>query len=303
MVSMLHEARMGNAIDSRQVENLVQDISDSVLRNPGALISLARLKTADDYSYMHSVAVCALMVALARKIRLDEAQTRSAGMAGLLHDLGKAGIPLSVLNKPGKLTDEEFTVVRNHPVDGHRMLQEGGTIDAAVLDACLHHHEKIDGTGYPGRLPGDRISLISKMAAICDVYDAITSNRPYKNGWDPAESLRRMAQWTGHFDTRLFHAFVKSIGIYPPGSLVKLSSGHIGVVMEQSTTSLTAPKVKVFFSTSSKKRFRPEILDLTAPGCTEKIVAREDPEHWNFPDLNELGTGISTPAVRPLVSA
>lgn len=292
MVSMLHEARMGNAIDTAQVTDLVEEISNSVLRNPGALISLARLKTADDYSYMHSVAVCALMIALARQIHLDEESTRSAGMAGLLHDLGKAAIPLDVLNKPGKLTDEEFDIVRSHPVDGYNMLKQGGTVDDAVLDACLHHHEKIDGSGYPDRLPGEQISLIAKMAAICDVYDAITSNRPYKSGWDPAESLRRMAQWTGHFDTRLFHAFVKSIGIYPPGSLVRLSCGHIGVVMEQNAASLTSPKVKVFFSTRNHKRFTPEILDLTAPGCAEKIIAREDPEQWQFPDLNELWTGM-----------
>lgn len=293
MVLMLHEARMGNAIDTSQVADLVEEISDSVMRNPGALISLARLKTADDYSYMHSVAVCALMVALSRQINLDDAATRSAGMAGLLHDLGKALIPLGILNKPGKLTDDEFTIMRNHPIHGHKMLKEGGMVDSAVLYACLHHHEKMDGSGYPDRLPGEQISLIAKMAAICDVYDAITSNRPYKNGWDPAESLRRMAQWTGHFDTKLFHAFVKSIGIYPSGSLVRLTSGHIGVVMEQSATRLTLPKVKVFYSTHHHQRLPPEIIDLTAPDCTEKIVAREDPERWKFVDLNELWTGMS----------
>ncbi|MEZ4758150.1 MAG: HD domain-containing phosphohydrolase [Flavobacteriales bacterium] len=128
--------------------------------------SLARLKTADDYTYMHSVAVCALMVALARQLGLSDAHTRTAGMAGLLHDLGKAAIPMAVLNKPGKLTDAEFTVVRSHPVEGYHMLKEGGGVEAAVLDACLHHHEKIDGTGYPDKLKGDKISLIARMAAI-----------------------------------------------------------------------------------------------------------------------------------------
>jgi len=115
-------------------------------------------------------------------------------MAGLLHDLGKAAIPMAVLNKPGKLTDAEFTVVRSHPVEGYHMLKEGGGVEAAVLDACLHHHEKIDGTGYPDKLKGDKISLIARMAAICDVYDAVTSDRPYKRGWDPSESIRRMAE-------------------------------------------------------------------------------------------------------------
>lgn len=293
VVSMFNEARMGKAVDAASANSLVEEISNSVMRNPGALISLARLKTADDYTYMHSVAVCALMVALARQIGLSEAHTRSAGMAGLLHDLGKAAIPLTVLNKPGKLTDEEFIVVKSHPVAGYEMLKEGAAVEAAVLDACLHHHEKMDGTGYPDKLAGDKISLIAKMTAICDVYDAITSNRPYKRGWDPSESIRRMAEWTtDHFDPRLFQAFVKSIGIYPVGSLVRLTSGRIGVVTEQAPKSLVTPRVKVFFSTKSDMRIPPEVVDLAAPGCHEKIVAREDPDRWRFPDLNELWSGM-----------
>ena len=293
VVSMFNEARLGKAVDSASAQNLVEEISDSVTRNPGALISLARLKTADDYTYMHSVAVCAMMVALAKQIGLTEEHTRSAGMAGLLHDLGKAAIPLAVLNKPGKLTDDEFEVIKSHPVEGYNMLKEGGSVEDSVLDACLHHHEKIDGSGYPDKLKGEEITLIARMTAICDVYDAITSDRPYKRGWDPSESLRRMAEWTkGHFDPRLFQAFVKSIGIYPVGSLVRLTSGRIGVVMEQGEKSLTSPRVKVFFSTKSDLRIPPEVVDLAEPGCSEKIVAREDPEKWRFPDLNELWSGM-----------
>ena len=294
VVSMFSEARMGRAVDSASAVGLVQEISDSVARNPSALISLARLKTADDYTYMHSVAVCALMVALGRQLKLNDEQTRLAGMAGLLHDLGKAAIPMSVLNKPGKLTDKEFTVVRSHPVEGYHMLKAGGKVPDAVLDACLHHHEKIDGSGYPDKLKGDAISVIARMTAICDVYDAITSDRPYKRGWDPSESLRRMAEWTtDHFDARFFQAFVKSIGIYPVGSLVRLTSGRLGVVTEQVPSALTTPKVKVFFSTKSDLRIPAELVDLAAPGCTEKIVAREDPDKWRFPDLAALWSGFA----------
>jgi putative nucleotidyltransferase with HDIG domain len=297
VVSMFNEARMGRAVDTSSAKNLVEDISDSVTRNPGALISLARLKTADDYTYMHSVAVCGLMVALARQLKLDDEQTRLAGMAGLLHDLGKAAVPLAVLNKPGKLTDQEFVVVRSHPVAGYQMLKKGGNLPEAVLDACLHHHEKVDGTGYPDKLRGDAISVIARMTAICDVYDAITSDRPYKRGWDPSESLRRMAEWTSdHFDARLFQAFVKSIGIYPVGSLVRLTSGRLGVVMEQAPAALTTPLVKVFYSTKSDLRIPPEVVNLAAPGATEKIVAREDPDRWNFPDLNTLWSGVADTA-------
>lgn len=285
---------MGKAVDIGGAQQLVEDISDSVARNPGALISLARLKTVDDYTYMHSVAVCAMMVGLAKQLGLDEAQTRAAGMAGLMHDLGKALMPMEVLNKPGKLSPAEFNVIKTHPSEGHRLLLTGDKVDPLILDVCLHHHEKTDGSGYPKGLKADQISLFAKMGAVCDVYDAITSNRPYKAGWDPAESLRKMAEWAnGHFDGKVFQAFVKSLGIYPIGSLVKLTSGRLGVVVEQTGKSLTMPSVKVFFSTKSNLRIPPEVIDLSLPGVTEKIVSREDPAKWRFADLNELWSGFN----------
>jgi len=196
VVSMFQEVRMGRAIDVEAAAAVAEEISSSVARNPGALISLARLKSADDYTYMHSVAVCALMTALAHQLALDATATREAAMAGLLHDLGKALTPVEILNKPGKLSDEEFAVMKQHPVDGHRLLLEKGAVGEIPLDVCLHHHEKMDGSGYPDGLAGDRITLFARMGAVCDVYDAITSNRPYKSGWDPAESIRRMAEWS-----------------------------------------------------------------------------------------------------------
>ena len=291
VVSMFQEVRMGNAISAGAAGELVEEISSSVLRNPGALISLARLKTADDYTYMHSVAVCALMVSLARQLGLDENEVREAGMAGLLHDLGKALMPMAVLNKPGKLTDDEFRIIKGHPVEGHRLLVEGKTYSDIVLDVCLHHHEKVDGSGYPDRLGGDSISLFAKMGAVCDVYDAITSNRPYKAGWGPAESLRKMTEWSkGHFDERVFQAFIKSIGIYPVGSLVMLSSSRLAVVVEQSEKSLLAPRVKVFFSTKSQTYIVPELIDLSRPSATEKITSHEDAAKWGIKNLDELWT-------------
>lgn len=284
VVSMFQEARMGKAIEADAAAPLVEEISNSVMRNPGALISLARLKTADDYTYLHSVAVCALMIALARKLGLDEQETREAGMAGLLHDLGKAGVPLEVLNKPGKLTEEEFALVKRHPEQGYKLLSEGKGASQASMDVCLHHHEKFDGSGYPEGLAGENISLLARMGAVCDVYDAITSNRPYKAGWDPAESIKRMAEWKGHFDPVVFQAFVKSLGIYPVGSLVRLESGKLGVVTEQGEQSLLKPKVKVFFSTKSQAYIKPETIDLGR--SAEKIAGREDAEKWGIKDVD-----------------
>lgn len=292
VTSMFQEARMGKVVNTAGAQQLVDEITDSISRNASALISLARLKTADDYTYMHSVAVCAMMVALARKLELDEEQIHSAGIAGLMHDLGKAMMPMEVLNKPGKLTDEEFAIMKTHPEEGYKLLQASNCTNDIAYDVVLHHHEKMDGSGYPKGLKDKEISLFAKMGAVCDVYDAITSNRPYKPGWCPAESLRKMAEWSNsHFDPIVFQAFVKSIGIYPTGSLIKLSSGRLGVVIEQSEKSLLTPRIKVFFSTKANVRIFPEIIDLSHSGCIDKIVGREDPEKWNFLDLNELWLG------------
>lgn len=291
--SMFQEARMGRAVDTDMARQVVQEISDSVTRNGSALISLARLKTADEYTYMHSVAVCALMVSLAKQLKLDDEETRGAGLAGLLHDVGKMAVPMEVLNKPGKLTDEEFAQVKRHPEEGWRILKESGASDAAALDVCLHHHEKTNGTGYPKGLQDADISRLAKMGAVCDVYDAITSNRPYKKGWDPAQSLKQMASWVnGHFDPRIFQAFVSSLGIYPTGSLVLLDNQRLAVVTDQSSESLLKPVVKVFYSMRSGQRIPPEIVHLASPTCRHKIVGREDPDKWKFPDLDELWSGL-----------
>lgn len=291
--SMFTEARMGKAVSVEDAMPLVEEISESVMRNAGAMIGLARLKTTDDYTYMHSVAVCALMIALGRQLELDDEQIRLAGLAGLLHDIGKMAVPLPILNKPGKLTDEEFNAVKQHPAKGHQMLLETPGMPEAALDVCLHHHEKIDGSGYPEGLKGDQISLFARMGAICDVYDAITSNRPYKQGWCPAESLRRMAEWSkGHFDERLFAAFIKCIGIYPVGTLVRLKSERLGVVVELPTgQSLIKPKVRIFYSAKASSYVRPELVDLASPAVTDSIVAREDALAWGLKDIDRYWSG------------
>jgi putative nucleotidyltransferase with HDIG domain len=204
---MFNEARLGKAVDTERCLPIVDEVAGSVARNPAAFMSLARLKNKDDYTYMHSVAVCALMVGLARQLGLNEEQTREAGLAGLLHDIGKMAMPLEILNKAGSLTDAEFDVIRSHPERGYEMLKGSEGVTEGALDVALHHHEKMDGTGYPHALAGDKLSLLARMGAVCDVYDAITSSRPYKAAWDPAGSIQRMAQWQGHFDSNVFSAF------------------------------------------------------------------------------------------------
>jgi putative nucleotidyltransferase with HDIG domain len=288
VATMFHDVRMGKAVNAEAAMQMVDDIAASVDRNLGALISLVRLKNKDEYTYMHSVAVCALMIALARELNLTDIEVKQAGLAGLLHDIGKAGIPMELLNKPGALTEEEFTLVKLHPERGHELLQQAHIADEVTLDVCLHHHEKINGSGYPNKLKADEISIFAKMGAVCDVYDAITSNRPYKEGWEPGVSLQRMAQWAGHFDNTVFKAFVKSVGIYPIGSMVKLKSGRLAVVIDQSPKSLLTPLIKVFFSTKSKSRIKIELIDLSKPHEQDVIVGHEDPVLWGIHDIHEI---------------
>jgi putative nucleotidyltransferase with HDIG domain len=288
VTSLFAEARMGNAINASECMPLVNEVVESIDRNADALLSLCRLKLADEYTYMHSVSVCALMVSLGHQLGLDEALCRDAGLAGLLHDIGKAAMPQDIINKPGKLTEQEFTIIKSHPVRGHEMLLESGVDNERVLDVCRHHHERIDGTGYPDKLAANDISMIARMSAVCDVYDAVTSNRPYKAGWDPAEAIAQMASWRGHFDPTVLQTFVKTIGIYPVGSLVRLASGKLGVVTEQNPKKLTAPKVKIFFSTKSGMPLMPKLIDLSESHVTDRIVAREAPENWNFGYLTDL---------------
>jgi len=281
VVSMFSEARMGKSVQVEEAVELVDEINLSMARNSNALLSLIRLKTADEYTYLHSVAVCVLMVALGKQLGLRGEELKEVGIAGLLHDIGKMAVPGEILNKPGKLTDDEFEIVKSHPRRGWEILKSLGQSIESALDVCLHHHERMDGKGYPEKLSADTLSLHARMGAVCDVYDAITSDRCYKKGWEPAEAITKMASWKdGHFDETVFRAFVKTIGIYPIGTLVKLKSGRLGIVLEQSEKSLMTPVVKVFFSIRANGYTPIEIVDISK--SADSIVGAENPEQWGL---------------------
>lgn len=289
MARLFNDARLGKTLEVTEASELVEDITASIHRHPHAFLSLVRLKSADDYTWLHSIAVCALMISLGRQLQLDEDTIKQAGLAGLFHDIGKIAIPPAILNKPGKLTADEFEVVKKHPAAGLALLKNNQQVSDLVLDVCLHHHEKIDGGGYPRGIKGEEVSLYARMGAICDIYDAVTSDRAYKKGWPPAEAIRRMADWCdGHLDPTLFQAFVKMLGIYPTGSLVRLASGRLAIVVEQHSHSLLTPRVMVFFSTGSNIPIPREIIDLSHPLVNDKIIGRENPETWGFRKLEDL---------------
>ncbi|MFK2904394.1 HD-GYP domain-containing protein [Dyella ginsengisoli] len=279
--ALFHDARMGRALQMETAASIVDEVDEAIARNPAAMLSVLRLKNKDDYTYLHSVAVAALMMALGRRLGYEGVALKELGLAGLLHDIGKVGVPDAVLNKPGKLNPLELTSVRQHPQIGWDILRREVAAGPVALDVCLHHHEKTDGSGYPEKLAGNSISRAARMGAICDVYDAITSDRPYKRGWEPAEAIRRMAEWQdGHFDRDIFHTFVKLIGIYPTGTLVRLASDRLAVVLVQGEGSSLKPVVRLICALPDREPLEPETLDLHE--SDDRIVEIEDPVAWGI---------------------
>jgi HD-GYP domain-containing protein (c-di-GMP phosphodiesterase class II) len=226
-------------------------------------------------------------------MHMPDALVRDYGVAGLFHDIGKMAIPSAILNKPGQLTDTEFLTIKSHPRAGYDILKDVDGISEIILDVCLHHHERIDGRGYPDNQAGDSLSQAARMAAICDVYDAITSNRPYKKGWSPTESLRKMAIWAreGHFDQTLFEAFVKCVGIYPVGTLVRLKSNRLAVVIDNSV-SLIRPIVRVFFSITSMTYIPTTTINLNQKGITEIILSCEEEKKWDLRNIDNYWSNV-----------
>jgi HD-GYP domain-containing protein (c-di-GMP phosphodiesterase class II) len=248
MRGLFDDARMGRAVRVADTHKLVEDIADAVANSPRTVIDVVRLKSKDEYTFAHSVAVCTLMINVATFLGLDPQETRDYGQAGLLHDLGKVGIPQEVLNKPAALTQEEFACVRDHPEHGYRLLEASGDVCATALDVCRHHHERQDGRGYPQGLAASQISRAAAFGAICDCYDALTSDRIYKQAWSPPEALAAMWSWEGHFDRDLLFIFMQSIGVFPPGMVVRLRSNRLALV-QPGRRHDTGPHVTAFFST------------------------------------------------------
>ena len=290
--TVMADVRLGNAVDIDRVEPMVADITESILRNPGALVGLLRIKTKDDYTFLHSISVCALMVAFCRSRGLDAATTHQAGLGGLLHDTGKALVPDAILNKPGPLSPEEFALVQRHPRDGHAILLQTPEVGPIPLDITLHHHERRDGSGYPDGLAGDAIGELAQMAAIVDVYDALTSERSYHRAIPAADALRKIYEWSKfHFNPVFAQDFMRCVGIYPVGTMVKLESGRLAVVIEAHESNLLAPKVNVFFSTRSNAYIKPETVDLSRGlgfGGGDKIIGHESAAKWQVDPMRFL---------------
>lgn len=245
--NMMVRLHHGERIEMDAVEPVTEKLIASIFRNPHAMTSVARIKTKDQYTFMHSVSAATLMIAFAHHLELDDIVIQEVAKGALLHDIGKVAIPNEILNKPGKLTDHEFSVMKSHVVHSTNILRETDGFSDIAMEAVSMHHERIDGTGYPHGLKHDAISLIGQMSAIVDVYDALTSVRVYKDAWEPSYVLKKLLEWSPHhFNSDLIQRFIRCMGIYPVGSLVELDDGLLAIITDQ-TNDLLRPELRIIY--------------------------------------------------------
>ena len=262
----LEDIRLGQAINTDSAREIVTEVANSITRSPHALLWLTNLKERDEYTSIHCMNVCIMAVSFGRSLGMNKDELELLGLGGLLHDLGKMRVPLEILNKPSKLTFEEFEIMKTHPVEGHRMLQEQGDLPAEVLEIVKHHHERRNGKGYPSQLQGDLISNMTRIVAIVDVYDAITSDRCYHDAISPYEALKNMYEWVNEdFDKDLIENFIKCLGIYPIGSVVELNLGHVGIVVSASEKTKLRPIVMLISNNKREKFPTPKLINLAHP--------------------------------------
>jgi putative nucleotidyltransferase with HDIG domain len=288
--SVLADVRLGKQIQVERVQPVVSQITDSILRNQGTLLSLNRIREGDTYTFQHSVSVCTLLVAFCRYMGMSPEIIQEAGMGGMLHDIGKMRVPDHILNKPSKLTDDEFTIMKQHVNLGLEVLRQTPGVSTSVMQVTGEHHERFEGSGYPLGIKGQEISELGRMAAIVDVYDALTSNRIYHKGMEPPAALTKLFEWSDHhFDSELVQHFIQAIGIYPVSSLVRLESSRLAVVIEQGAQGLLFPVVRVIYDIERRRLIPPFDLDLAGPdACGDAIQRNEDPEIWKINPFDYL---------------
>lgn len=262
----LEDVRLGQAVNTDEAKELVTEVANSITRSPHAMVWLTNMKERDEYTSIHCMNVCIMAVSFGRSIGMSKSELETIGLGGLLHDLGKMRVPLEILNKPSKLTVEEFEVMKTHPMEGFNMLKEQGDLPLEVLDIVKHHHERRNGKGYPSQLDGDEINNMTRMVAIVDVYDAITSDRCYHDAITPYDALRNMYEWVNEdFDKDIIEKFIKCLGIYPIGCVVELNLGHVGIVVSASEKSKLRPIVMLVLNSKRERFPMPKLINLAHP--------------------------------------
>jgi len=260
------DAQQGRELNLAPVIEITNQTIDTVFKNADALACVINIRKKDEYLLEHSVSVAVLMTIFARFLKIDKQIVQQLSVGAFLHDVGKINVPESILNKPGKLTDDEFTVMKSHVNHSIKIIEATPGISELSIEVAALHHEKLNGTGYPFRITKDKISTYGRMIAICDIFDALTANRCYKEGYSHLKSfsiLRSLAK-KEHLDQRLVDMFIKCMGVYPVGSLVELSSNKLAIVESRNDGDPTNPKVRSFYNAQDGRYVMTEDIDLSS---------------------------------------
>ncbi|MGD0623230.1 MAG: HD-GYP domain-containing protein [Thermodesulfobacteriota bacterium] len=285
---ILQDVRLGKNIESERVKRVVNNMIDSIFSNQAALISLTRIKDYDEYTFVHSINVCILCLTLGRHLNFSREELEQMGIGALLHDVGKMRIPSEILNKPGKLTEKEFSEIKKHPLYTLELLEKAKGISEASKHVALQHHERYNGRGYPYGLKGEEIGRFGQIAAIIDVYDAITTDRVYKKAIPLHEGIRMIYQGSKEdFNQILVERFIQCVGIYPTGTPVLLDSEEVGIVCAVNQEKLLRPNVLLIYRDSKTRYPQPFVVDLTekredSQWFKRTIVTPIDSRPWNI---------------------
>ncbi|PCM42915.1 HD-GYP domain-containing protein [Marinobacter sp. ANT_B65] len=281
--NFMNSAKIGAAIDVAPIHKLADELQSSVTRNANALGCLGRIREKDNYLLEHSVNLSVLMSIFGQYRKLSEDVMHQTVVGALLHDLGKILTPDEVLHKPGRLTPEEYEVMKLHARHSRDILSATEGIGELTVITAAQHHERMDGTGYPEGLKGEAISEYGRMVAITDVYDAITADRVYHRGMTPTQGLKKLLEWSGsHLDPALVRQFIRCIGLYPVGSLVLLDSGRLGVVVEINEEDQRLPIVRVMYHTKFRMPITLTTIDLSKPSSQDRILRSVDPDEYRI---------------------
>lgn len=279
--NLMKSVKIGGTIDIAPIHQLADELQNSIFRNANALSCLGRIREKDNYLLEHSVNLSVLMSLFGNFRKLPTETLHQIIVGALLHDIGKILTPDSILHKPGRLTPEEFEVMKAHARHSRDILSSTEGIGELTIITAAEHHERLDGSGYPEGLKGDEISVYGRMVAITDVYDAITSDRVYHKGMTPTQGLKKLLEWSnGHLDPVLVKEFIRCVGLYPIGSLVLLESGRLGVVVETNDDDQRLPVVRVMYNTRFRLPITVESIDLAKPGNQDRIVRSVDPDEY-----------------------
>ena len=285
---MFNDIRNKGTLNIPAVKEAVNEITDSVLRNPDAFMLLRQLKAKDSYSYSHAIDSCALAASFCRHLGYPKEELKDVAMGTLLLDIGKLRVPEEILDKDGRLTEEEFRLMQQHVSFAVNMLTEAGNISTTALAMVTTHHERLDGKGYPQALEGEAIPVCGRIAAIVDCYDAMTSDRPHKKAVSALDAIQELYKCRGtDFQEDLVEQFIQCQGIYPTGTVVELTSGQVGIVLSQNRVRRLSPKLLLILNADKEPYEKPHILDLMkhheeSMGDWLTISHALDPEDYDF---------------------